>query len=165
LSFCLSFPKGICFCLSFRSAAEESASVFTCHPERSGSRPHREPRSRRTCGCLFCTVILTLNEVKGKDPCICPFCLSFRSAAEESASVLFARHSGAARISVFFLAPVLRREQGPSGPLPPHKGKGASAWSWVPIHRSGCPSFAPSAKGGMYTVRPAPQPRQSVTVE
>jgi hypothetical protein len=58
--------------LSFRSAAEESASVFACHPERSLARTCAK-RSRRTCGCLFCAVIL--NAVK--DPCICPFCLSF----------------------------------------------------------------------------------------
>jgi hypothetical protein len=32
-----------------------------CHPERSGSRPHRETRSRRTCGCLFCAVILSAS--------------------------------------------------------------------------------------------------------
>jgi hypothetical protein len=32
-----------------------------CHPERSGSRPHREPRSRRACGCLFCAVILSAS--------------------------------------------------------------------------------------------------------
>jgi len=74
--------------LSFRSAAEESASVFTYHPERSLAHPC-DKRSRRacpelvegTCGCLFCAVIL--NAVK--DPCIS----SFARHSEQSSESLY----------------------------------------------------------------------------
>ena len=95
--------------------------VLRCHPERSSSRSLRaaqskdpricllrckqktvilseaarvlcEPRSRRTCGCLFSLVILSA----AKDPCIC---LSFRSAAEPGAPFIavFSRCRGPRR--------------------------------------------------------------------
>jgi len=71
-------------------AAEESASAHYIVILSAVWRA-RAKRSRRTCGCSFCAVILSA----AKNPRISSLlvfpCLSFRSAAKESASALLAR--------------------------------------------------------------------------
>src|SRR5208283_2171645 len=48
-------------------AAIVLTSSRNCHPERSDSQLHRESCSRRTCGCLFLFVILSVaNGVPGQ---------------------------------------------------------------------------------------------------
>jgi len=70
---------------------------FSCHPERSLARTLRQTQSKDPDELHPTTTLRPfLPQIPGSSVChsAAPFFLSFRSAAEESAVVFFARHSG-----------------------------------------------------------------------